>query len=185
MMIKIYTKYLFLFTLALITVHCNHKKINEKQIPLAKWSFDFENEEAWNKRTDGAIAGKYYSRVDSLSMYGYGLAIKIPDSLKGKHLRVSVDFLSRLMQKRFGQSLVIAVQNKDKVFYWYAIDLSPLTFKKSKWFVVKDSVQFYYNPTDTNAYELKVFGFNPYKHSMLDIDDLKIDFKEIQYINND
>lgn len=152
-------------------------------MPIQNWAFGFENNDVYNKKSEGAISGKYYARVDSTSMYSYGLAYKIHDSLKKNWLRVSVSFLCRLGKKRFGQSVIISAQSNLNSIYWYPIDLSPICFTKDKWFMVSDSVQFYFNPPDTNFYELKVFGFDPYKFSTLDLDDLKVELKKVEYLD--
>lgn len=178
---RLLIKYIFII---FILASCGLKKPREQHSPIQNWTFDYENDQAYNKKEDGAVSGKYFVRVDSSSMYSSGLAFKIHDSLKKNWLRVSVSFLCRLGGKRFGQSVIIAAQNNSgNAHYWYSIDLSPLSLRKDKWFVVKDSTQFYYNPKDTNIYELKVFGFNPYKFSSMDLDDLKVNFKKITYLD--
>lgn len=176
-------KYLCSIVIVLFTF-CYRQIQKEDQKLLKTWFLDFEEPFVFGKKENGAISGRSYAHLDSSMIYSYGLIAPIPDSLKQANLRVGVSFLARLNGKRFGQSLVIAVQNKDKIYYWYSIDLATGNFKKDIWVNVADSTQFYYDIKDTSHYDLKVFGYNSYKFSTLDLDDLKIDLKKIIYLNN-
>lgn len=173
-------KYVFML---LALTSCHKKTVGEKLTTINKGILDFEEADIFIRKNDGAISGNYYIQIDSNNVYGKGYTFQIPDSLKKQNIRVSVNFYAKLGKKRFGQSVVVALQSKGQNLYWGAIDLGPLTYKKDKWFFVADSTQFYFDPVDTNKCYIQVFGYNPYKFSTLGLDDLKIEIKKVEYLN--
>lgn len=172
----------YFFLLAMVC-SCHKNSTGEKITPIIQTMLDFEEEDVYIRKKDGAVTGEYYILIDSTNVYGKGYSFQIPDSLKKQNIRLSLSFCAKLGKKRFGQSVVIALQSKSQNLYWGAIDLGPLTYKKDKWFFVADSTQFYFNPTDTNKCVIQVFGYNPYKFSTLSLDDFQIEIKKVEYLN--
>ncbi len=168
----------------LIACACHKNSVTERLTIVNKGVLDFEEEDVYIRKNDGAVTGKYYVRIDSTNVYGKGYSYQLPDSLKKQNIRVSLSFCAKLEKKRFGQSVVVALQGRGQNYFWGAIDLGPLSYKKDKWFLVKDSIQFYFDPPDTNKCVIQVFGYDPYKFSALALDDLKIEIKKVEYLNN-
>lgn len=170
------------FYILLITFLLNSckKKIKEVSTPLYSWNIDFEKPgEQFNIAGADAFQGKAFTRCGGkINNFSGGLTFVLPDSVNNCTLRVIVDYYARMVDVNFGQQLVISIQNHVKQLYWRAYNLNRYTSKTDEWVHISDSTQVLYSSDQKNT-DIRVFGYNIYKKSFLDIDNLNITIKKI------
>jgi hypothetical protein len=157
-------------------------KPKEKIELLSLSHIDFESDEWTVKKKGNAHGGRFFGYCDKSSPYTTALVYELPDSVKGCFIRVSFELYAQIVKRRYGQSIVISVQNKDSLLFWNVTNVNSYTFSKNKWVKVADSIQFYHEKPFPKGTEIKVFGFNTYEKGELYIDDVNVKVKKVTFI---
>lgn len=173
------------FGLALLTISCEKPQIIEKSVLVSSLLINGEDTIA-----DGTVSsynsahtGNRGYRTDSLVMYSGGGIIELNDTLIGKELRVLVDFWARSTQPLKSDGLAISLANKEGgVLFWGQFD--PLNYggKVNEWVHIVDSVNIPAEKNYTKGSVVKIFGYNPNKIAKVDFDDINVNLKLIQHI---
>lgn len=168
--------------ICLLQLGCKTKP-KEKHILLYEKSVDFESGDMVYKKKGGAHGGTFYGYCDKQNPFTPAFSYQLPDSIKNCFVRICFDLYAKVIKRRFGQSIVIAIQHKDSMIYWNTTNVNAFTLSKDKWVKVSDSVQFYHQYPFPPGTEIKVFGFNSYEKGELYVDDINIKVKKVTLVN--
>lgn len=171
---------LFILIISAVMSCKEKKKENEIATTLCSWKFDFEKPEEFSKsEPSDAYQGKGFTRCGGkINNFSGGLSYVLPDSLNNCTLRIIVDYYARMANENFGQQFVISIQDPTQVIYWRGFIMGRYSSKVNEWIHITDSTQVDYSSKQNNA-DIRIFGFNQYKKSFFDIDNLHITIKKI------
>lgn len=129
-------------------------------------------------RDSGAHGGTYYSSVDSVKQYGAGYSTVLPDSLKNKHLTICVSAWVREKELPFEGEIAIDIESSKGNKAWVAFPLkNKSAYKPGEWVQIIDSAKFDKAVLNEPFIDVRIFGMKNKGKDMLDVDDLKIEYK--------
>ncbi len=143
-----------------------------------------QGHEIMNKRTfvkDTTNPANKYSQIDSISTYGGGLSYKIPDSLVGKELVITVKFKAKETQQILS-FMVVSIQEEGatKPLFYSSIDMGAnLGGKINEWVNVSAELIVDAESNDSNNTRLTIYSFKPKGKGNLLTDDLTISIKAL------
>lgn len=129
------------------------------------------------RKLNNAHSGKYYSSIDSATLYAAGYSKIIPDSLLGYNLSVYISVWVREKFEPFEGEIGISLNAEDKLIDWKSMGVKNSSFRHDKWIQLSDS--FFYSGKlllKKNTY-LKVFAMKNSGKDFFDFDDLEIKYK--------
>ncbi len=173
----------FIFLLLFFCVNACVAPLSERHSIITKIHIDFEDSTVSIKKLEGdAREGKYFSRADEEDQFTGTIVFTIPDSLLGENIRIISDCYLRCGEKYAGHCFVAAVQKKDSLFYWSAIiNADDFNAESNEWTHVTDSTQVPSDKTSVKGSEIRLFGFNGGARSYMDIDNINITLKKIEF----
>jgi hypothetical protein len=170
--------------LVFIIAFCSCEKPYREEFQVAiSQKVDFEDPKEMNRVKGDAYEGNYYTHCEGKTPFSGGFHCKIPDSLTNCFLRFNVDFQFRKGGRNFGQAVVISMQTPERVVFWHTFDIVNYPAKKNEWAFASDSTQVYMDQSWANA-DFRVFGYDTYHKSFLDLDNLHITIKKVIVLNN-
>lgn len=130
--------------------------------------------------TRDAVTENYYSSTDSIKQFGLGYKGLFPSVCRNKNLHIS--FTERIRSNIIGNEffMVINVSLGDSVIVWEAKNISSKVLKPNTWTEIKEEINIPSTLTGEN-YILAIYLWNKDGKSIVDIDDLKIDFMEKEF----
>lgn len=173
-------KIVFVFLVTQLLVTCDRPR-NEKITLLEKTYIDLEAPTGANRIKGDAHSGNYFSRADSLNIYGIGMTYNIPDSLVEKTIRIKINTWVRLgdivSDKKYAFSLE---DGKGNCMDWVQVDFKDHIKEPNKWVNVIDSVLFPGVLIDVPGMIIKMYSYNSSVKSTLDCDDLELSIYKIE-----
>lgn len=115
----------------------------------------------------------FYSRIDSVSQYGFGTYYTLPDSLKDCALKLILTGKIRETESITG-SIAVALHSKDSILFWSQIKVNQHLTEKNKWANFKDSIMIPKQSNTSLSNLLKVFQFKTIGSGFYDIDNLNV-----------
>lgn len=129
--------------------------------------------------SDNDPAKNHFSRTDEIKQYSSGIEISIPEDLRRKNFRITVNGLIRITNPEAKSQLVISISRGDSAIFWKGDYLPDSSGKTNEWNAFRIAVVIPRNiPTDSKA---KIFLWNPSGKYITDIDDLDINFTEVKF----
>ncbi len=121
----------------------------------------------------------YFSRTDENNHYSSGIEIAIPEDLKHKNFRISTGGLIRVNNTDGGIQMVLSIDVSDSAVFWKGDYLPDSTGKAGIWNPFKVSALL---PMSIPANSrVKIFLWNASGKSLADVDDLEINFTEVEF----
>ncbi len=182
-------KSLFLFiaiTTCLTLPQCQ-KPYHEELHPIKKWQINYEDTTGHRKRVKGnAAEGHYYTTSNKTDEWTDCFIYVIPDSLFDTDLRVLFNCNIRKSEHGSGQALIvhfIRMKGND-LLAWYGFEFDDYTQRINVWSPLCDSTQVHIPKKESkdDRIELRIVGWNPAHYVFVDIDNLKIELKEVKTI---
>jgi hypothetical protein len=133
-----------------------------------------------NTRAEGeGHSGNSFSRMTSSSNFGSGYSLIIPDSLRGKEIKVSVEGWIRSNLSQSKSTIIISSSKQDSVLNWCPLWLSASIAQPNKWCYFKNSVVIPKNFNGIQYTKVSVYGFlgGDAGTEIFDLDDFNITFK--------
>ncbi len=125
-----------------------------------------------------AHSGKKICHLDSGVNFGFYYTFKIPDSLIGKALSVSIDSWIRSGKKENECGVVCTVNNaKDSLLLWHGLDGKAVITQPNEWsnlsgtFIIPSNMMI-------SGYKINIMCYNSQASSYFDVDDLDVQFSE-------
>lgn len=125
-----------------------------------------------------AASGSSFSRVDSVSCFGFGYEHAFLPELNGKNLGVMISGSYRMENRIPGCQLVLMLTKKDSVIYWTSVDISS-RIKGTGWERLNDRFTLPSNFTAAGIV-FKTYLWNANCKGYIDFDDLEITFSEMK-----
>ncbi len=124
-----------------------------------------------------AFSGNYYSSTDSLKQFGLGYkgAFPVPCRNKNLHIIFSEFIRANITGKEF--FMVITVSFGDSIIVWDSKNISARIKKPQAWTEMHDEIDLPSSLTG-EGYIFAIYLWNKDGNSVVDIDDLNIDFEE-------
>ncbi len=121
-----------------------------------------------------SLTGNHFSRTDSLNSYGLGIKKQIPQELTFRNLDITISLSTRTLFQNIPFSLVFSIVNNDSTIYWISYPISSNSNWKST--TIKITI-----PRNLILPEnsFSIYGWNSSGKNYVDIDNLKIEFKEL------
>jgi hypothetical protein len=163
------------------------KPYEDRFRPIQKWEINYEDTTGHRKRVKGdAAEGSYYTTSTYKDEWADCFKYVIPDSLYDKDIRILVDCSIRKCEHGSAQCLVVhAIKiNTDNLFLWSEFQFDDYTQKINTWDKLSDSTEIHIPKklNSADSIELRIVGWNPAHYSHIDLDDLKIELKEVKRI---
>jgi hypothetical protein len=182
-------KFLFLIITSVIclTLSQCQKPYHEEFRAIKKWQINYEDTIGHRKRVKGnASEGHYYTTSNKTDEWTDCFVYVIPDSLFGKDLRILFNCNIRKCEHGSGQALIVHFTRvKDNsLLAWYGFEFDDYTQKINVWGSLRDSTQIHIPKKEgkDDRIELRVVGWNPAHYAFVDMDNLKIELKEVKTI---
>ena len=124
-----------------------------------------------------AFSGNFYSATDSIRQFGFGYKSSFPFQCRYKNLHIIFSEYVRAnsIQKNF--EMVVSVSIGDSILFWTSKNISKRILKIQTWVKIQDEIDLPSSITGV-GYTLSVYLWNKEEGSLVDIDDIKIDFEE-------
>ena len=136
----------------------------------------------WSFVADSTNPANKYSKIDSITKYGMGLSYKIPDSLVGKELVLSITCKGKETMQ-ISSLLVVSIDGingETKPFFYTFVKMSDfMGGKLNEWVTVSSEVIIDAPSNDNNNVTIKVYSYKPDGKGNLLIDDLAVSIKGI------
>lgn len=127
-----------------------------------------------------AHTGKKFSRADVGNNFGLGYSYLIPDTLKGKDLLVTINAWVRTGDLGNNCDVILSSTSNDSILLWTGCSIKDFLRNPNEWTTITKSVVVPAAVTSKNNAYINVIGHNIDAKSFLDIDDLVIEYKEIE-----
>ena len=114
-----------------------------------------------------------YTRIDSISQYGFGLHYNLPDSLKDCNLKLVLTGRMRETENITGY-IAIALHGKDTIYYWGNVFSYIHVKQPNACFDFRDSVTINKAANLPSSQVLKVFPFKQGGKGFYDVDGLEV-----------
>ncbi len=148
-----------------------------------------QNYEVMNKWTfvqDTTNPANKYTQIDSTSKYGGGLGYKIPDSLVGKELVISLKFkVKETQQISSGLVVCLATEGAQPSFYTIVDMGANMSGKLNEWVNLTAEVIVDAESNDNNNAKLSLYFYKPQGNGSLLADDLTISIKALGNIEDE
>ncbi len=166
--------------MSILIVSCSSEPVKEKYRHVETIDFDksFLN---LNTLIEGdAHTGKKFSRADVGNNFGFGYTYAIPDSLKGKDLVVSINAWVRTGDLGNNCDLVLSCTSSDSILLWTGCGIKESLKNPNEWTLISKTIPVNANLTAKNNFFINVLGHNIDAKSFFDIDDLVVEYKEVE-----
>lgn len=175
-----FVKIIIVFLLAQFFVFCDRPR-NEKVTFLEKTFIDLENASGANRIKGDAHSGSYFSRADSVNIYGVGMTYNIPDSLIEKTIRIKLNTWVRVGDKESDKKYAFSLEDgKGNSIDWVQLDFRDYVDEPNEWINVVDSVLFPGVLIDMPGMIIKMYSYNSSAKSTLDCDDLELSLFKVE-----
>jgi hypothetical protein len=140
----------------------------------------------WTFVPDSANPANKYSKIDSITKYGGGISYKIPDSLVGKELVISLKFKAKETQQILS-TMVVSIQGDDaKASFYTVVDMAAnMAGKINEWVTVSTEIIVSPDSNDNNNTHLTIYTFKPAGKGNLLTDDLTVSVKALGNIEDE
>lgn len=122
---------------------------------------------------DETNPSNYYSRVDSISQYGYGSGFILPDSLKDCDLKIVISGKMRETESVTGY-VAIALHGRDSIYFWGNVFGYVHIKQVNSWFHFKDSLLIPKAANKPSSQYLKIFPFKQIGKGYYDVDEMNV-----------
>jgi hypothetical protein len=130
-----------------------------------------------------AHSGKKFARVDSGAGFGLGYIYQIPDSLKGKVLTVNIDAWTRSGDLSNVCDIVVTCNSGDSTSFWTGCAINEFMKNPNEWSHVVRTLTIPASVTSLGNTNINVMMHNIDAKSYFDMDDLKVEYREVSEIN--
>ncbi len=170
----------FIFLFIILFVACGFFE-NEKETLLEKKLFDLESTDGAKRIEGDAHSGKYFSRADSVDVYGVGTIYTIPDSLINKTIRVKFNGWVRLGDYKSDKKYAFSLEDgKNTIMEWVQLDFRDYIDEPNEWVHVEDDVLFPAVFIEKPGMIIKTYSYNSSGKSTLDCDDVELSFFKVE-----
>ncbi|MCD6066797.1 MAG: hypothetical protein K0S33_1623 [Bacteroidetes bacterium] len=127
--------------------------------------------------------GKKFSRADSANSFGIGYSYLIPDSMKGKAFSVTVDAWVRSGDLSHVCDIALTCTSNDSITLWTGCGAKEFLKNPNEWTQVIRTITVPADITSKNNTYINVISHNIDQRSFFDVDDMKIEYRELNAIN--
>jgi hypothetical protein len=173
----------WLLMLVLLGTGCR-ERLSERFTFLGQETITFEEPAYADRRNSGdAATGAFYVHLDQRSSFGPPVVFQISDSSIHRNIRVYIEADLRKEKDGPGQNIIVSLMGSaNDVISWNVLDMDVLVGKNKTWVHICDSTEI---PSWANSRadaKIHVFGNNVSPRSYMDLDNLKVTFKAVDYI---
>jgi len=122
-----------------------------------------------------AYSGLYYSKTDSLRLYGLGIEQSFPVDLVRNNTMILISGYAKSSSKTNNAMFVGTLTKNGETLLWKSIPLSPIFLNENTWHHFSDSILIPANLTVDS--KIKAYLWNQDKTATTGIDDLRFEFK--------
>jgi hypothetical protein len=119
-----------------------------------------------------------YSRVDSVTVYGFGFDYFHPDSLKNCDLKLIITGKIRETESITGNIACSVENTKDSLIFWRMLEAKNYVAEPNKWVSFTDSILIPATSNPANAKKIKLFSSKGLGKGFFDVDNIKIEIKQ-------
>lgn len=129
-------------------------------------------------RTEGDTPqGKFYSSADSSKGFTVGYNYIVPDSLKGKNLKIYISAWVREKELPQQGDLIVALTTSKGTIAWIPVGKFNTKMVPNQWVKINDSLEFKANEIVDPKLEIGVVGTKTKGSDTFDLDDLNVKLK--------
>ncbi len=167
-------KKVIVFISSVIVLSSCHKEIPKKQSIDIDISGEMQQVNLQTLIQDPANQNNFISAVDSISKYGFGYKLVIPDSLKGKNLKVIYSGSFKETESATGELVLSVHEQNMNTLFWSTYPSNKVINEFGKWTDFKDSAMIFANKNPQSAMYLFLFNQKMTGKGLLYVDNLKL-----------
>jgi len=167
-------KKVIVFITSVIVLSSCHKEIPKKHSIDIDISGEMQQVNLQTLIQDPANQYNFISAVDSISKYGFGYKIVIPDTLKGKNLKVVYSGSFKESESLTGELVLSVHEQNMNTLLWVTHPTNRVVKKLGEWVNFKDSAMILSDKNPKSAMYLFLFNQKITGKGMLYVDNLKL-----------
>jgi hypothetical protein len=167
-------KKVIVFIASVIVLSSCHKEIPKKQSIDIDISGEMQQVNNQTLTQDPSNQNNFISAVDSITKYGFGYKIVIPDTLKGKTLKVIYSGSFKESESLTGELVLSVHEQNMSTLFWATYPTTRVVKKPGEWVNFKDSAMIFADKNPKTAMYLFLFNQKNTGKGLLYVDNLKL-----------